>query len=342
MPFKDKRALVTGGTGSFGRQVVSELLARGASQVRVFSRDEEKQRQMAQELKARGIDPKDGPVSFILGNVRDADSVSRAMRGVDVVFHAAALKQVPTCEVNVLQAVRTNVLGASNVVDAALENGVERVVAVGTDKAVEPVSVMGMTKALQERLFIEAAWRWADSGTIFCTVRGGNFIGSRGSVVPLFKDQIEAGGPVTVTAPEITRFVITVQEAVGLALNAAERAVGGEIFVLPMAAVELGVLAQTMIDALAPGNNVGVDEIGLRPGERMHELLVSESEALRTIRQDPSLVILPELDVPGTRAHYAGMPLADFDGAGHVSSRTMPLLTQMQMYDKLREAGCVP
>jgi len=138
MVFKGKRALVTGGTGSFGRQTVSELLARGVGEVRVLSRDEEKQRQMAEELKGRGLDPRDGPVSFVLGDVRDADSVSRAMRDVDIVLHAAALKQVPSCEVNVMQAVHTNILGASNVIEAALASGVERVVAVGTDKAVHP------------------------------------------------------------------------------------------------------------------------------------------------------------------------------------------------------------
>ncbi|MGD8240282.1 MAG: SDR family NAD(P)-dependent oxidoreductase [Armatimonadota bacterium] len=341
MVFKGKRALVTGGTGSFGRQAVSELLARGVREVRVFSRDEEKQRQMAEGLKAHGLDPRNGPVRFMLGDVRNADSVARAMRDVDVVFHAAALKQVPTCETNVMETVRTNVLGASNVVEAALESGVERVVAVGTDKAVEPVSVMGMTKALQERLFVEAAWRSGGAGTVFCTVRGGNFLGSRGSVVPLFKRQIEAGGPVTVTSSDITRFVITVREAVALALNAGERAVGGEIFVLEMPAVQLGVLAQAMVDSLAPGNDVGIDEIGLRPGERMYELLVSGPETSRTIRQDSALVIMPELDVRRTFDHYRTSASAGTSLDGEVSSRTARLLTRTQMQEKLQEAGCL-
>ena len=342
MFLEGKAALVTGGTGSFGRRTVWQLLARGVRHVRVFSRDEEKQRQMAEELKARGLDPRDGPVRFILGDVRNADSVARAMRGADIVFHAAALKQVPTCETNVMEAVRTNVLGASNVIEAAVDNGVERVVAIGTDKAVEPVSVMGMTKALQERLFVEATWRNRGNGPVFCMVRGGNFLGSRGSVVPLFKQQIEAGGPVTVTSPEVTRFVITVEEAVALALNAAERAVGGEIFVMQMPAVRVGVLARAMIEGLAPGNSVSIHEIGLRPGERTYELLVSGPEVARTIRQDSSLIVMPELDVPATREHYKNAPPADISLDGEISSRTARLLTQAQVQEKLQEAGWLP
>jgi len=340
--FENKRALVTGGTGSFGQEIVPELLMRGVSEVRVFSRDEEKQRQMAQEWKTRRLDSGSGTVSFILGDVRHADAVERATRDVDIVFHAAALKQVPSCERNVLAAVSTNVLGASNVIEAALQNGAERVVTIGTDKAVEPVSVMGMTKGLQERLFIEAASRRGSARTVFCTVRAGNVIGSRGSVVPLFKQQIEAGGPVTVTCRDMTRFLMSVREAVALAFDAAQRAVGGEIFVLQMPAVKLGVLAQVMIESLAPGSNIEVQDIGPRPGERMHELLVSAPERARTVRQDPFFVVLPELDIPETLEQYNGVPHAELDPDGELSSGAMPLLTPEETRRKLQEAGWLP
>ena len=340
--FEDKRVLVTGGTGSLGRQIVLYLLACGATEVRVFSRDQGRQQRMADELKTDSCGSKDGTVSFVAGDVRDAKALARATRDIDIVFHTAALKHVPICEQHVMKAVATNVLGSSNVIRAALQNGVDRVLAISTDKAVRPVSVMGITKALQEQLFIEAAAHAAGAGTVFCTMRAGNLLGSSGSVVPLFKQQIEAGGPVTVTCPSATRFVMTVEEAVTLACDAVHWAVGGEILVPRLPAFRIGMLAQVMIQALAAGEDIKVTEIGLRPGERLHEVLVSDTERGGTIWHEPFFVILPELDLPETRDHYREAPAVDLGPDGEWSSRTAPLLTSAELRSKLRQGRCLP
>lgn len=227
----NKRVLITGGTGSFGHQIVRRLMAEKPAEIRIFSRDEEKQIQMSHDLDVGADYPRKGKLSFVIGDVRNKDSLKRALHDIDIVFHAAALKQVPACEYNVLEAVQTNVLGAQNVIDVAFDCGAERVIAISTDKAVKPVNAMGMTKALQEKMFTSANYYKGSRSTVFTCVRYGNVIGSRGSVIPLFAKQIKKGGPVTVTHPDMTRFVITLEEAIELAFHAGKHAVGGEIFV---------------------------------------------------------------------------------------------------------------
>jgi len=202
--FSGKRVLVTGGTGSFGHQIVDRLLEEGPEEIRIFSRDEDKQVRMSEEYGMGHQYPKKASMNFVIGDIRNPNSVRQAMRGIDVVFHAAALKQVPLCEYHVWEAVQTNIIGAQNVIQAAIEEEVEKVIAISTDKAVKPVNAMGMTKAIQEKLFTAANFHKAKKRTVFACVRYGNVVGSRGSVIPLFKRQIESGGPVTITDPERT------------------------------------------------------------------------------------------------------------------------------------------
>lgn len=282
---KGQAVLVTGGTGSFGNFIVYRLLQLGAREVRVLSRDEKKQYDMRVMHRGRT------DLTFAIGDIRERDSVEAAMQGIDVVFQAAALKQVPTCEHFPLEAIRTNALGAENVVWAALRNGVKTVVAITTDKAVKPVNVMGMTKALQERVLARAN---LDTGTRFVMVRYGNVLASRGSAIPLFREQIRKGGPVTITDARMTRFLMSLDHAVSIILAALVEARPGQTFVPRAPAARMVDVARAMIGARAVETRV----IGVRPGEKIHEILVSEDEARRTWRQGDHLVIdaiLPEL-----------------------------------------------
>jgi FlaA1/EpsC-like NDP-sugar epimerase len=243
-------------------------------------------------------------LNFVIGDVRNPNSVREAVRGIDIIFHAAALKQVPSCEYHVWEAVQTNVVGAQNVIQAALEENVEKVVAVSTDKAVKPVNAMGMTKSIQEKLFTAANFHHSGKRTVFTCVRYGNVVGSRGSVIPLFKRQIEAGGPLTITDPRMTRFMLTLAEAIELVFHAALRGVGGETFVLKIPAALVTDVAAVMIEALSLHQKVAVDVVGIRPGEKIHEVLVSEAEAVRTIEEESTYIILPQIDLTETRDFY--------------------------------------
>jgi UDP-N-acetylglucosamine 4,6-dehydratase len=274
MPIADHRYLVTGGTGSFGNFIVHRLLDEGAREVRVFSRDEKKQYDMRVFYGNRP------DLTTVVGDLRDYRTVMEAMDGIDIVFQAAALKQVPTCERFPMEAVRTNVLGAENVVDAALRHQVKAVVAISTDKAVKPVNAMGMTKALQERLVLRANLSQANHGTCFCSVRYGNVLRSRGSVVPFFRQQLARGQRLTITHEGMTRFLLTLNEAIDLVLYAAEATTGGEVFVkrAPSARV-LDIAAVLSAEA---GVELDYEVIGILPGEKLNELLVSEEELRRT------------------------------------------------------------
>jgi UDP-glucose 4-epimerase len=264
--------LVTGGTGSFGSTMVRRLLAGGAAEVRVLSRDELKQHEMRVALD----DPR---VKFHLGDIRDYNSVDQATRGVDLVFHAAALKQVPSCEFFPLQAVQTNVIGSSNVLEAANFNGVRSVVCLGTDKAVQPVNAMGMSKALMEKTAQAFARNNPHSATTVSTVRYGNVMCSRGSVIPLFVDQARKGLPMTVTDPQMTRFLMSLDEAILLVEHAFDHAEPGDLFVRKAPAATVEVLATAVATCL--GVEPRIDVIGTRHGEKVYETLATREELLR-------------------------------------------------------------
>ena len=292
--------LLTGGTGSFGGAFVDRVLRDHPDcVVRVFSRDELKQ----SEMQARFADRSD--LRFFVGDVRNRSRLARAMQGADIVIHAAAMKQVPACEYNPFEAVQTNVLGAQHIVDAAIDNGVRKVVALSTDKAVNPVNLYGATKLCEEKLIIQGNAYASGSETILSCVRYGNVVGSRGSVVPLFRRQRDEGR-LTITDERMTRFWITLAQAVDLVMYALEHSVGGEVFIPKIPSMRVTDLAE----AMAPG--VPVDVVGIRPGEKLHEVLITGDESRHTIDAGDVYVVLPEHpwwdDRPGWAA---GEPVED-------------------------------
>ena len=267
--FAGKTLLITGGTGTFGNAVVELAGKTGFGEIRIFSRDEKKQDDMRNRLKSAAV-------SFYLGDVRNYDSVHQAMRGVDFVFHAAALKQVPSCEFFPIEAVQTNTLGAENVMNAALAFGVSKVIVLSTDKAVYPVNAMGMSKALMEKCMTAKARMCGDSSTVFCGTRYGNVMASRGSVIPLFVDQILAGEPLTVTDPNMSRFMMSIEGAVELVLYAFAHGVPGDIFVQKAPSATIGTLAEALLRLLDAENGIRV--IGTRHGEKLYETLLNREE----------------------------------------------------------------
>ncbi|MEA2461618.1 MAG: UDP-N-acetylglucosamine 4,6-dehydratase/5-epimerase [Actinomycetota bacterium] len=276
-----KTVLLTGGTGSFGRAFINHVLSNTKDCViRVFSRDELKQSELREELG-------DDRLRYMLGDVRDRRRLLRAAQGVDVIVHAAAMKQVPACEYNPFEAVQTNVIGAENIVDAAIDAGVPKVVALSTDKAVNPVNLYGATKLCAEKIVVQGNAYAANQPTSFSCVRYGNVAGSRGSVIPLFKRQREAG-ELTITDERMTRFWITLEQSVGLVLHALAEARGGEVFVPKIPSVKITDLAE----AMAPG--VPTKIVGIRPGEKLHESLITVDESRHTVATEDNYVVLPE------------------------------------------------
>lgn len=271
--FKNKVLMITGGTGSFGNAVLQRFLDSDFAEIRIFSRDEKKQEDMRIALK-------NDKLKFYIGDVRNYDSVHDAMNGVDYVFHAAALKQVPSCEFYPMEAIRTNVLGAENVMRAAIANGVQRCVVLSTDKAVYPINAMGMSKAMMEKVMVAKSRLCNPEKTVLCATRYGNVMASRGSVIPLFLSQLEAGKPLTVTDPNMTRFLMSLDESVDLVLYAFEHARPGDIFVQKAPASTVGDLALAMKELLGKDNPVQV--IGTRHGEKLYESLVSREEMARS------------------------------------------------------------
>ncbi len=272
--FKNKTLLITGGTGSFGHAVLNRFLETDIGQIRIFSRDEKKQDDMRHEFQAR-MPEAAGKLRFYLGDVRDVSSVRSAMQGVDCVFHAAALKQVPSCEFFPMEAVKTNVLGTENVLTAAIEAGVETVVCLSTDKAVYPVSAMGISKAMMEKVAVAKA-RTTGTTKICCT-RYGNVMCSRGSVIPLWIDQIRAGKPITLTEPAMTRFIMSLEEAVDLVLYAFEHGQNGDILVQKAPACTIGTQAEAVC-RLFGSNPAHMQVIGIRHGEKLYETLLTNEE----------------------------------------------------------------
>ena len=269
--FDDKVLLITGGTGSFGNAVLRRFLQTGVREIRIFSRDEKKQ----DDQRKRYASDK---LKFYIGDVRDPQSVMNVMRGVDYVFHAAALKQVPSCEFHPMEAVKTNVIGTEHVVEAAIQCGVRKVICLSTDKAVYPINAMGISKAMMEKVFVAKSRSADPARTTICGTRYGNVMASRGSVIPLFVAQILAGQPVTITDPAMTRFMMTLDDAVDLVLYAFEHGNSGDIFVQKAPAATLDILAHALFELLGkPDHPINV--IGTRHGEKLHETLLSREES---------------------------------------------------------------
>lgn len=267
--FDNKVLMITGGTGSFGNTVLKRFLDTAVKEIRIFSRDEKKQEDMRISLS-------NDKVKFYIGDVRDADSVSQAMIGVDYVFHAAALKQVPSCEFYPMEAVKTNVIGTENVLNAAISNGVQRVVVLSTDKAVYPINAMGISKAMSEKLVVAKSRVIPESGPVICATRYGNVMASRGSVIPLFVQQLESGEPLTVTDPNMTRFLMSLEDSVDLVLHAFEHGQQGDIFVQKAPASTVEDLAVALRELFKKDSALKV--IGTRHGEKLYESLVSREE----------------------------------------------------------------
>lgn len=271
--FKGKIVLITGGTGSFGNAVLDKLLATNVGEIRIFSRDEKKQEDMRLVLK-------NDRVKFYIGDVRDYNSIADALRGTDFVFHAAALKQVPSCEFYPMEALRTNVMGAENVMRASIASGVKRCVILSTDKAVYPINAMGISKAMMEKVMVATSRNLTSDQTVICGTRYGNVMASRGSVIPLFISQINSGNPITVTDPAMTRFMMTLEDAVDLVIYAFEHGRNGEIFVQKAPAATVGLLAKTLISLKGDLNHT-IKTIGTRHGEKLCEALLSREEMFR-------------------------------------------------------------
>ncbi|TXL66770.1 NAD-dependent epimerase/dehydratase family protein [Cerasibacillus terrae] len=270
--FEDKTLLITGGTGSFGNAVMERFLDTDIKEIRIFSRDEKKQDDMRKKYK-------NDKIKFYLGDVRELSSVKNAMHGVDYIFHAAALKQVPSCEFFPLEAVRTNILGTDNVLTAAIEYGVKKVICLSTDKAAYPINAMGISKAMMEKVFVAKSKTVDPEKTLICGTRYGNVMASRGSVIPLFIEQIKSGQPLTITDPNMTRFLMSLEEAVELVIFAFQNAEAGDIMVQKSPASTIGDLAQALKELFNAANNIKI--IGTRHGEKRYETLLTKEEYVK-------------------------------------------------------------
>jgi len=325
--FKNKRILVTGGTGSIGSAIVRELLKYGPRQIRIYSRDETKQFDLAHKLNA-GL-----KVSFLIGDIRDKERLNMAMENIDIVFHAAALKHVSACEKNPFEAVKTNVYGTQNIIDCAFANQVDKVIGISTDKATDPSNVMGCTKLLAEKIMLASFFYKGDKKTKFCFVRFGNVIGSRGSVIPLFIKQANSGEPITITNPDMTRFFMSIQQAVNLVFKAAALMKDGEIFVLKMPVTTIKNLAKAVQEIVKEKNpkikKMPVKIIGKKNGERMHEKLLTLEESETALETDDMFIILPNLKF--NTDEYGDLKLNSYPKAKKCSCREYNSKSQRKM-----------
>jgi UDP-N-acetylglucosamine 4,6-dehydratase len=323
MCFQDSVILVTGGTGSFGKKFVEYVLKHHSPRkLIVFSRDELKQHEMRQ----RFPDTPDSPIRYFIGDVRDRERLYRAFSGVNVIVHAAALKQVPACEYNPFEAVQTNILGAKNVIDAAIDTGVNKVLAISTDKAVNPVNLYGATKLCAEKIFVQANSYSARDGCRFSCSRYGNVVGSRGSVVPVFLEQRKTG-VVTVTDERMTRFWLTLDQGVSFVMKCIEEMQGGEVFVPKIPSMRLTDVAK----AVAPECETRF--IGIRPGEKLHEILVSEDEARHAVETETMFVIQPSFPWWDAQNWHNAQPLSE--GFSYTSDNNNDWLTTDQFWSLL-------
>lgn len=298
--FKNKIVLITGGTGSWGNELTAQLLGKGAGEIRIFSRGEFAQVTMERKFNDRRL-------KFVIGDIRDFDAINRACRSVDYIFHLAALKHVPVCEEQPQEAIKTNIAGTTNLIHAAVDNRVKKVIDVSTDKAVDPLNLYGMTKAVGEKLIVQA--NNLSSGTRFVCIRGGNVLGSNGSVVPYFIDQIRRYNCLEITDERMTRYFLTLHDAISLLFKASEKGIGGETFVMKMPACRILDLAKVLIHHYG-NKSTRIKAIGSRPGEKIDEVLVSRYEAVNTYEiLDNYYLILPMLSIQGLSGHYKKMRL---------------------------------
>ncbi|MFC4779339.1 polysaccharide biosynthesis protein [Paenibacillus sp. GCM10023252] len=323
--FNNQRILVTGGTGSWGYELIRQLLPQNPKEIIVFSRNETSQVAMNRAFE-------DSRLSFCIGDIRDKEALMKACEGVDYVYHLAALKHVPVCEDQPYEALKTNVIGTQNVIEAAIANAVKRVIYISTDKAANPSNFYGMTKAIGEKLIVYA--NLLRSNTTFVCVRGGNVLGTNGSVIHLFLNQIKTKQQVRITDKGMTRFFLTLQDAIKLLFKASEESQGGEIFVMTMPTCKIVDLAEVLMESV--GIQADMVETGIRPGEKIHEILLTDYESLSTVLYDEEyLVILPTLDIPGLRARYSTYPPVDFDSFSSAQS----LMTKEEIRTMLHRGG---
>jgi len=332
--FKNKNVLITGGVGSVGQELAREILKHHPKVLRIFDIDETRRFELQQEL------GKFKNARFLLGDVRDKGRLRYAIEDIDIIFHAAALKHVEACEYNPFEAIKTNVLGTQNVIDVAIEEEVNKVIFTSSDKAVNPTSVMGTTKLMCERLMTAANYYRGPRDIVFSSVRFGNVIGSSGSATPLFRAQIQAGGPLTVTNPNMTRFIMSMSRALGLLFKATEMAQGGEVFAFKMPAVKVSDLASAMIESLAPKcgyspSKIKTKVIGSKPGEKMYEELMTDDEARRALETKDMFIILPGMEeLLDTKFRYLGAKPAR---ARSYKSSDAKLLTKEEIKKMLHE-----
>lgn len=322
---QNKNILITGGTGSLGRELAYEIFKHDPKVVRIFDVDETEQFEFHHELKEH-----QDIVRFLLGDVRDRERLIHAAEDVDIIFHTAALKHVMACEYNPFEAVKTNILGIQNVIDAAIANNVEKVIFTSSDKAVNPSNTMGATKLLAERLMTAANYYKGKRKCTFSSVRFGNVMGSRGSVIPLFRQQIKAGGPLTVTDNEMSRFMMSMSQAVELVFRSAELAQGGEVFIFKMPTVNIAHLAEVLIEELAPQHGYKVEDIDIEiigkiPGEKMYEELMTEDEAKRSLEREDMFIIAPLIMDGLSKYNYSAYDATPIRSKDYVSKDVVPL-----------------
>jgi len=327
--FENKTILITGGTGSLGQALTKRLLEYNVKAVRIFSRNESKQIEMESNIK-------DDRIRFFLGDVRDLQRLTRATEDVDLVFHAAALKHVPKIEYNPFEAIKTNVVGSQNMIDACLANDVEKVICVGTDKAVSPLNTYGATKLLMEKLFV-AANNYLNREkyrTIFLAVRYGNVLGSSGSVIPLWDSKIKKNNPLPVTHPDMTRFMLTLSEAIHLVFYALDNAKGGEIFVKKAPATKIVDLAKVYAEIKTGNDDYPINLVGRRAGEKIHEVLVSEEEMRNVNEKEDHYIINRELEFD--------LDSLKKERLSEYSSDTVPLITKSELKKLMKDLSWIP
>lgn len=331
--FDNSVLFISGGTGSFGNAVLKRFIDTPIKEIRIFSRDEKKQDDLRKKYQ-------NSKIKFYLGDVRDPDSVNNALKGVDYVFHAAALKQVPSCEFFPMQAVKTNVIGTDNVTTAAIANGVKRLICLSTDKAVSPVNAMGMSKALMEKIVVAKSRQSEGTVTTVCCTRYGNVLASRGSVVPLFLNQVLAGQPITITNPEMTRFMMTLDDAVDLVIHAFKNGSNGDIFVQKAPAATITTIAKAVIRLLDKPENYPIEIIGTRHGEKKHEALLNVEEYATAVDQGNYFRIAKDARDLNYTAYFEEGKILE-NRIGEYSSDKTRILTVDELVDLLRPLNLV-